>query len=106
MLTFIKKIFHENIRVVKVNDDQYIKERPMTNLHFKTFEIRFNFPQILELRITFASCRSFMTYKYYNKIPMSAVERKLNMNIDKIPYLINSLNRSIHHPMIRKFSHI
>ena len=47
-----------------------------------------------------------MTYIFHIKSPMSAVERKLNMNNDKIPCLINSLNRSINHPLIKKFSHI
>ena len=70
----------------------------MTNLDIKNFKIRCNFPQILELRITFASCRRFMTYNYYVNLPMSAVERKMNVTIDKNPYLINSINRSIIHP--------
>ena len=88
--------------MVKVNDDHYIKQKSMTNLDFTCFKKRCNFPQILELRITFASCRRFMTYNFFNNLPMSAVEKKLNMNFDKNRYLINSLNRSINHPLIRK----
>ena len=57
----------------------------MTNLdfRFKNIKIRCNFPQLLELRITFASCRKFMTYNFYIKQPMPMCEVKLKMIIDK-----------------------
>ena len=47
-----------------------------------------------------------MTYDYYIQHPIPAVELKLNMILAKNPHLINSLNRSHIHPLIRKYSHI
>ena len=64
----IKKYnFFHIICVKKVDDNQYIKHRPLTKLDFgdKPVKIRYSFPQILELRITFANCRRFMTFNYY-----------------------------------------
>ena len=47
-----------------------------------------------------------MTYKYYLNQPMSALERRLCLDIARNPHLINSLNRNVNHPLIRKYSHI
>ena len=47
-----------------------------------------------------------MTYNFYFKHNMSAFELKLNLIVAKNPYLINSLNGSPNHPLIRKYSHI
>ena len=47
-----------------------------------------------------------MTYDYYIKNPMPAIELKLNMILAKNPHHINPLNRSHIHPLIRKYSHI
>ena len=47
-----------------------------------------------------------MTYEYYIKQPMPALELRLNMIIAKNPELINSLDRNKNHPLIRKYSHI
>ena len=70
--------FFHIIGVTKVVDNQYITHRPLTNLDFavKTVEIRCNFPQKLELRITFASFRRFMTYIYFIKQPIPICELK------------------------------
>ena len=46
-----------------------------------------------------------MTCNYYLQHPIQAVERKLNLIIAKNPHLINSLNRSHNHPLIRNYSH-
>ena len=61
-----KMVFFSIFFVIKVYNNQYIRHRHLTNLDygFKTVNIRFSFPQILELRIKFASCRRFMIYKY------------------------------------------
>ena len=49
MLTLLLKIIHflNNIFVEKVNDNQYNRHRPLTNLDFgiKTVKIRCNFPK-------------------------------------------------------------
>ena len=39
-------------------------------------------------------------------ILMSMCERRINSNIAKNPYLINKLDRTKKHPLIRKSSHI
>ena len=103
-----KYSFFHIISVLKVDDNQYIRHRPLTNLDFgyKTVEIRCNFLQILELRITFASCRRFMTYNYYIKQPMPMCETKLNQLLHKKPELINCLNRFITYPFIKEYAHI
>ena len=45
-----------------------------------------------------------MTYYFFMNTPMSAVERKININLNKNPDLINIFDRTIDHPMIRKFN--
>ena len=58
------------------------------------------------MNITTVNDKMYMTYDYYIKHPMPAVELKLDMIISKNPHLIKSLNRSPIHPLIRKYSHI
>ena len=50
--------------------------------------------------------RCNMTYKYYKNLPLSMVERRTNFNIAKNPHLINTLDRTKNHPLIRKYSDI
>ena len=52
------------------------------------------------------SCKCNMSYKYYINHPMSMLERRINMIIAKNPQLINALDRTKKHPLIRKYSHI
>ena len=94
--------FSHNICVVKVDDNQYNRHRPLPILDFrdKTVEIRCNFPQILELRITFASCRRFNTYNYYMKQPMPMCETKLNQLLHKKQELMKCRNRFITYPFV------
>ena len=47
-----------------------------------------------------------MSYDYYIKLSMPAVELKLKMIIGKNPHLIKSINRSHIHPLIGNYSHI
>ena len=47
-----------------------------------------------------------MTYKHYLNNPMQIIERRLNMITAKIQQLINSSNRSLCHPLIRKYSDV
>ena len=47
-----------------------------------------------------------MSYKYYINQPMSMLERRINFIIARNPRLINSLDRTKNHPLIRKYSHI
>ena len=50
--------------------------------------------------------RCDMTYDYYMNLPMSMVERQIIFNIAKNPHLINTLDRTKNHPLMRKYSHI
>ena len=43
-----------------------------------------------------------MTHKYYNEHPNQMIKRTLNFAIDRCPQLINALERSKNHPLIRK----
>ena len=58
------------------------------------------------MKIKTISNMSYMDYKYYLKQPMQMIERRLNMIFAKNPKLINSLNRSNDHTLIRKYIHI
>ena len=48
----------------------------------------------------------YMNYKYYLKQPMQMIDRRLIMIIVKNPQILNSLNRDVDHPLIRKHIHI
>ena len=47
-----------------------------------------------------------MTYKYHIKQPMQKVELNLKMINYKNPQLVNTLDRSPNHPLMRKYSNI
>ena len=57
------------------------------------------------MRITTISNKRYMTHDFYNKQPMQIFELKLSMIIDENPHLINALERSVIHPVIRKYSY-
>ena len=104
-----KYCFYDNICLFKVNDDHYIRHRPLTNRNFESenIHIRCIFSQIDEMRISFCSCRKLMTYKYYITQPMQAIERKLNQNLAKSPELVKFLNLFfIPSPCIRKYANL
>ena len=108
MSTFIIKntVLLEVICVFKENDNQYIEHRPMTNLDFsfKNIKIRCTFPQILEMRITFDSCREFMTYRYYKKQPIPTCEIRLNQHLARNPKLISLFNVLKRYRYIQKYA--
>ena len=52
------------------------------------------------------TCKCNMSYKHYINQPMSMLERRINMIIAKNPRLINAIDRTKNHPLIRKYSHI
>ena len=64
------------------------------------------FAHIDEMNITTVNDKMCMTYDYYIKHPMSAIDLKLNMIFSKIPHLIKSIYRSHIHPVIRKYSQL
>ena len=56
--------------------------------------------------IKFINCMCNMSYKYYINQQMSMLERRINMIIAKNPQLINAVDRTKNHPLIRNDSHI
>ena len=69
---------------------------------FKDKAIYFNFIEELNF-ITIAS-KLDMSNDFYNKHNMCALVSKLNAMVNKNKNLINKLDRSKRHPLIRKFS--
>ena len=47
-----------------------------------------------------------MSYDFYIKHNMHTVEWKLNAMVNKNKILINKLDRTKRHPLIRKFCHV
>ena len=58
------------------------------------------------MNITTISKKRYMNYEHYIKQLMQMVELNLSMMISKNPRLIKALDRSINHPLIRKYSNI
>ena len=58
------------------------------------------------MNIITINIKMIMTYEHYINQPMSMCERQTNMNFARNPKMINSLDRNINHPLIRKYSYI
>ena len=54
------------------------------------------------MNITTTGKKRYMSYEFKIKQPMQTVKLNVNMILDGNPYLINSLDRSFNHPLIRK----
>ena len=63
----------------------------------------YNFNQIEEMNSITIACKMNMSYDFYIKHIMHAVEWKLNAMINKNKKLINFFNRIFRHPFYRKF---
>ena len=72
----------------------------------ETYMKHLSFSHICEMYIKTFSDKRCMTYKQYLKHPMQMVERRLHMIIAKNPHLINSLNRTLCHSLMRKYSDV
>ena len=59
-----------------------------------------------EMNITTIITKRCMAYEYYLKQQMQMAELNLNMKISKSPHLMNALDRSVNHPLIRNYSRI
>ena len=66
----------------------------------------YTFDRIAELNITTIANKMDVTYDFHNKNNMQSVEWKLISMINKDNTLINKLNRSWRHPLIRKYSRV
>ena len=62
----------------------------------------YSFNHIAELNIITIANQLDMSYDFYIKNNMPAVERKLNTIIARNSHLINSFNRFHNHPLIRR----
>ena len=67
---------------------------------------RYTFSHMAAIHIITIANKNDMSYDFYIKQYMDAVEWKLNATINKNPNLINKLNRAKRHPLIKKFSHV
>ena len=65
----------------------------------------YSFNHIAELNVITITKKLNISYDFYLEHNMPAVERKITMIIAGNPHLLNSLNRSHPHPLIRKYSH-
>ena len=63
----------------------------------------YNFNHIEKMNIITISNKMDMTYDFYNKHFMHAVERKSNAMVNKNKSLINKFNETCRHPLNRKF---
>ena len=61
----------------------------------------YSFKHIAEINIITIANKRYMSYDFYIKHNMHAVEKKLNMIIAKNPQLMNSLDRSNNHPLLK-----
>ena len=66
----------------------------------------YKFSHISRMHIFTHNLKTDMIYNFYMNTPMSAVERKTNINLNKNPNLKNVFDRTIDHPKIRKFSFV
>ena len=66
----------------------------------------YTFNRIDECNIITIADKMVMTYDFYIKHNMCAFEWKFNASINKNKNLINKLDRSKYHPLIRRFSNI
>ena len=62
------------------------------------------FSQIYQMKTTNISKKRYMNYEDYIKQPMQMFGMNLNLIISKNQHLINSLDRSIFHTLIREYS--
>ena len=64
------------------------------------------FSDVYKMNITTDSIRKNMSCEIYNNYLMQIVELKFNTTMDNNPHPITALDRSLYHPLIRKFSFI
>ena len=66
----------------------------------------YSFNHLAEMQIITIANKLDMSYDFYIKHNMHAVEWRLNAIINQNRNLINKLNRTKRHPIITKFSHV
>ena len=106
-----EKLFENNYTAnIEVNyhyNTDYINIKSYLLFYIDSCELAgYKFKNINHMIIKTISCKCNMSYKYYINHPMSMLERRINIIIAKNPQLINALDRTKNHPLIRKYSHI
>ena len=85
----------------------YINIKSYLLFYIDSCEINgYKFKNINHMIIKTITCKCNMSYKHYINQPMSMLERRINMINAKNPRLINAIDRTKNHPLIRKYSHI
>ena len=96
-----------NIEINYHYNTDYINIKSYLLFYIDSCEINgYKFKNINHMIISTISCKCNMSYKHYINRPMSMLERRINFIIAKNPQLINALDRTKNHPLIRKYSHI
>ena len=102
--------------LTSTNRIRYIRMKPESSLHYSFYVLekklllgrinqdRYYFSQVLEMRISFVSCIRSLTYNHCLKQPKPMGEMKVNEILAKNPQLINAVDRTNNHPLIRKYS--
>ena len=101
------KNYTANIEINFHYNTDYINIKSYLLFYIDSCEINgYKFKNINHMIIKTISCKCNMCYKYYINHPMSKLERRIKMIIARNPQLINLLDRTKNHPLIRKYSHI
>ena len=90
-----------------ITDSISIKRKLLYNIyHFipRIYKLN-NVCNIKHMILKTINDRCNMTYEYYMNLPMSMVERRININIAKNPSLKNSFDRNKNHCLVREYSH-
>ena len=86
---------------------EYINIKSYLLFYIDSCEINgYKFKNINHMIMKTITCKCNMSYKHYINQPMSMLERRINMIIAKNRRLINAIDRTKNHPLIRKYSHI
>ena len=99
--------YSANIQIQNHYNKDYINIKNYLLLYIYNCQFAgYIFHNINHLFINTTFCKTNMTYEIYINTPMSMLDRRINFIIAKNPDLINKLDRTKHHPLIRKYSHI
>ena len=109
LIKYDYKIFFNKDFSLHIETDFYHKTMKINLRSYLLYRIEdfiekgYVFSHIDEVNNLTVDCKMYMTYDNYIIHPMHAMELKINMVVAKGPHLINSLNRSLIYPLIRKY---
>ena len=105
-LVFDKELYPTSQSKIQYNSTSFHLRKFLLNFIEYFCERGHKFPQTYEMNITILSNKRYMTNECYIQQPMQMVEFNLNMIISPKPHQINALDRTIKHPLTRKYSNI